>query len=126
MELLERAQAMHGEAQALEERINFLQQQIVELVDFEKGLHALENNEHKEIFASLGKGVFVPAKIESKEMLVEVGSGVIVKKNAGQVLEVIKEQIDRLENLRSDAQENLSSLQEEFAVLFEQIKGIKQ
>ena len=77
--LLERAQQLHGEAEALEERIGFIGQQILELRDFEKGLGVMDNNDSEKIFAGLGKGVFVPAKIENRDLFVEVGAGVGVK-----------------------------------------------
>ena len=124
-QILERANEMHTEAEALEERIGFIEQQIIELRDFEGGLGRLEETKNKEMLAGIGKGVFLKSTFEKKELFVDVGAGVIVKKDLGSVMKVIGEQIERLEALRDDARERLGELKETFDALIEQISAEK-
>ena len=124
-QILERANEMHTEAEALEERIGFIEQQIIELRDFEGGLGRLEETKNKEMIAGIGKGVFLKSTFEKKELFVDVGAGVIVKKDLGSVMKVIGEQIERLEALRDDARERLGELKETFDALIEQISAEK-
>src|SRR3989344_8270208 len=124
-QILERANEMHTEAEALEERIGFIEQQIIELRDFEGGLGRLEETKNKEMLAGIGKGVFLKSTFEKKELFVDVGAGVIVKKDLGSVMKVIGEQIERLEALRDDARARLGELKETFDALIEQISAEK-
>ena len=124
-QILERANEMHTEAEALEERIGFIEQQIIELRDFEGGLGRLEETKNKEMPAGIGKGIFNKSTFEKKELFVDVGAGVIVKKDLGSVMKVIGEQIERLEALRDDARERLGELKETFDALIEQISAEK-
>ncbi len=124
-QILERANEMHAEAEALEERIGFIEQQIVELKDFQGGLERIEETKSKEMLAGIGKGVFIKSTFEKKELFVDVGAGVIVRKDLGSVMKVIGEQIERLETLREDAQERLIELKETFDSLIERIGSEK-
>ncbi len=106
-ETVEKARILHAEAQALEERLQFIEQQILELWDFEEGLRKLEVSKQHELLAGIGKGVFLKSSSERKELFVDVGSGVIVKKDIHEIIAVIGEQIEKLESLREDARERL-------------------
>jgi prefoldin alpha subunit len=119
--LLEKAQLLHKESEALEERKSFVEQHFSELTTFNEQLDSMASAKG-EILASLGRGVFVKADIKTKDFFVDIGSGVVVKKHLGDVQAIIKEQIEGLEKLRGETNKRLAELQEEFKAIVDTIK----
>lgn len=101
-ELMESLQEIYMESQEVEERLNLINQQRGEMDDFGKGLEELKDSKETKILASLGKGVYLPAEIREKELFVGVGSGIFVKKNPAEALEVVMGQMSRLSELREE------------------------
>jgi prefoldin alpha subunit len=76
------------------------------------------------MLANLGKGIFIPAEIKEKELLVNVGKSILIKKNPEETLKIIGEQIKKLidgkngfvlkiENLQEEMQQLLLEMQKE-------------
>jgi prefoldin alpha subunit len=99
-ETLMKANFLQKESQEMEQRLEMVENQIIEFEQFHQSLKELEKSNEKEIFSSLGKGVHLPAEIKSKELLVEVGQGYLVKKKPEEVLETIEDQTKRLKEAR--------------------------
>ena len=98
---IERIASVEGEARLLEENLQLLDNQIAELNEFKKSLDFIMKSKDKEMLSPIGKRVYVKTSIEDKEKLfVEVGAGVIVKKSPSETLEIVKEQISRLQEAR--------------------------
>lgn len=100
-----------------ERQIKELQQQleaigrgIVELTSLNFGLDELVGATDKEIYAPLGKGIFVKAKLISEELNVDIGEGDIVKKSIPETKELIEEQIKKLEQVKSEMEKNFEQL----------------
>ena len=96
-ELMYEAQELEKYTAELEEHVKFLQNQIEELKQFAERLTSLGKSNEKDILASIGKGVYLPAELKDKNLLVEVGAGVIVKKTPEGLKEVVIDQISKLE-----------------------------
>ena len=95
-ETIFKAQYLQQQMQQISENIEFLNKEIQELDVFNHSLKHLSNVKEKEMFASLGKGVYLKSQIEEKsekELLVEVGARVLVKKTPEETQEIIKKQI---------------------------------
>ena len=56
----------------------------------------MEKSKENSIISSLGKGLYVKASLEEKNIFVEVGSGVLVKKTPEAAKKIIENQIKRL------------------------------
>lgn len=117
--ILEKAQEMYRESEALEERKNFVEQQISELRNFNDELEKI--NARGEILASLGRGVFVRADMK-EDFFVDIGSGVVVKKQLNEVRRIIEDQLGSLGKLGEETTKRLEELQKEFEIIINKIK----
>mgnify|MGYP001611198633 CR=1 FL=1 len=121
--MIEQAQKMYEEATSLENNLEIISQQITELKELEKNLQRLNKEKEKEMLASFGKGIFIKTSLLDKELFVDVGVGVIVKKSISQVNEVIEEQTSRLMQMHEESKERLSDLQGELNIMLEKINN---
>lgn len=83
-----------------DENIQFVDSQISELEEFRDGVKTLQNSKESEIFSSFGKGVYVKSKLQNKDLFVDVGAGVVMKKTPEETLKIIEDQLNRLRNAR--------------------------
>jgi len=94
-EMLQEAGKLHQEIQQMEQHNSLIENEMGSLEKLYSGLANFETGK-EEILASVGKGIFFPAKLTGSEMFVEVGAGIILKKNKEEVKKLIENQIDRL------------------------------
>ena len=87
---------LEQEAINLQQQIQIIDQQMFELQSLQFGLQELEKSKEKEMFANLGKNIFIKTEILSKELLVDVGNKTFIKKNIPETLKIIEEQLERL------------------------------
>jgi prefoldin alpha subunit len=100
-----------------EKQIRELQQQIEaigngigELNSLNFGLDELVGNTGKEIYAPLGKGIFVKAKLISEELNVDIGGGNLVKKSIPDTKALIEEQMGKLMQVKKELENNLEEM----------------
>lgn len=122
-ELVEFLQARYAESQEVEERLNLVAQQISELEEFGMSIEEIDRSREKDILASLGKGVYLPAQIKEKELFIGVGSGIFVKKKPHEATAVVKSQIEGLLKMREDLLERNEDLNEEMQELMKNIES---
>jgi len=92
-ELMFKASLIERSLQEISEKIEYVSQQLLELEDFNKNLKFLKDAKGKEMFASLGRGIYLKSSCEDKNLFVNVGAGIIVKKTPEETAEIIKNQI---------------------------------
>ena len=97
----------------LQQQIEAIGRGIIELNSLNLGLDELVGNEGKEIYAPMGKGIFVKAKLISEELNVDIGNGNIVKKSIPETKKLIEEQMKKLEQVKKELENNLEQLGEE-------------
>jgi prefoldin alpha subunit len=110
-ELLQKAQLLHGQSQELEQQIEFIGKQIEELALFISTIETLMKTSQTEALSSLGKGVFIKTNIIEKELFVEVGSGIVLRKSLPETKKVIQEQISRFKEMQSQLKAQLEIYQ---------------
>ena len=113
------------EAEKTEQQIQAIDQQISELNSVRDSLNGLEeegkNNEPKEILAHLGKGIFVKAEVKEKDLYVNVGKEVVLKKTIPDTLKIIEDQskillegkeelIARIQDIQEKMQQMMSGM----------------
>lgn len=86
------------------------------------GLGELKGSKDKEIFASIGKGIFIKSKIVDENLMVDVGGKNFVKKTVDETQAIIGEQIKKLEKIKGQLQENLDKINEEVDKLIREIQ----
>lgn len=128
--------------QYLQNEADTIQRRIVELElmenEYKKTLETLEFfnsiDEGVEALMNLGGGVFAYVDVKnSKKMLVDVGSGVVIEREVGEAIEFVKKKIKRIEEnsqkLTAMLQQVLaqaSKIQEELAKKEEERKGERE
>ena len=95
------ASKLERKHQELEQNLQLIENQIQELEQFKEDIEFLIKSEKKESLSSIGKGVFIRSRIEDKkDLFVEVGTGIVVKKTPEQTQKVVENQIKRLKETR--------------------------
>jgi prefoldin alpha subunit len=122
-ELIQKAQLLHQQSQELEQQVDFIDKQVMELTLFSDTLDILTNSNEDSSFSSLGKGVYMKTKIEERELYVEVGSGIIIKKTPQETKKAIIDQIDRFKQIQTQLKGQLEIYQ---ATLIDTIEEIEK
>ena len=99
-EVMFQAQLLQEEAQKVQQQLDAVEQQLNELTQYKLHLHTFEKSTEKELLSSLGKGIYAKTSLVSKDLFLEVGAGVVVKKTPKEVVLVIEDQIKKLSQMR--------------------------
>lgn len=121
-ELQERFQNYEREIRQIQEQMNAIDQAVVDMGKVSFGLDELKGKKDAEIFAPVGRGIFIPAKILSDELTVDIGEGNFVKKTIPETKAVIKEQMDKLRAMRNDLESELEKISAEITKAMEESK----
>jgi len=113
-ELIFKLRMFDQQIKQLQQQLEAVGQGISEMQGLSSGLDGLVGKKGKEIFASIGRGIFAKAKLESEELNVDVGGGNFVKKSIPETKKIIKEQIKRLKEVRVELEKDLEKIGEEF------------
>lgn len=95
-ELIFQASLMQKQAEELETHLEIMQNQIQEMEQIRDSISNLSKSNEKEMLSTLGKGVHLKTELKSKDLYVEVGSGIVVKKTPEETLSVINFQLKKL------------------------------
>ena len=96
-----RASLAEKHLQELNEKIEYLSQQLSEMGQFSNDIAFLKDTKGKEILAPIGKGIYLKSLAEDNNFLVNVGAGIIVKKSPGETRAIIESQIRSFNDARS-------------------------
>jgi len=111
-ELLFQASLIQKQSEELENHLGLLQNQISELSQLKESLSHIANTSDKEMLSLLGKGVHLKTELKSKDLYVEVGAGIVVKKTPQETLEVITNQLKRLTEVKVQLSNQLEIYQQ--------------
>jgi prefoldin alpha subunit len=125
-ELLYKFSMYERQIQELQQQIEAVGRGVVDLTSLNFGLNEIVGGIGKEIFASVGKGIFVKAKLSSEELNVDIGNGNFVKKSIPETKQLIEEQIKRLEEVKRELEHNLEQLGEEITGMMNHAQNIEQ
>jgi len=94
-------QEIARQAEQIEQHCGFLDQQAEELEKFKLNLDGFNGEIGSKMMSSFGKGVFIETELKSNNLLVEVGAGIIVRKDKEEVLGILAHQINSLKVSRA-------------------------
>ena len=117
-ELINELESLRQASGEVESTLSFVENQISELRIFSETIDKMNKSSDDEFYAPIGKGVFVKSKKLDKDLLVDAGAGVFVKKTIVETSALINNQISKLEEMRS----NLNNELGKFAVELERIR----
>ena len=116
-ELLYKFSMFERQIREIQQQIEAVERGIVDLGSLNFGLDELVGSKDKEIFAALGKGIFVKAKIASEELNVDIGSGNFIKKSIPDTKALIEEQIGKLIQVKKELENNLQEMDNEISMM---------
>lgn len=122
-ELLFQASMLERQSREFEEQIAFVDQQLAELSQFQENLKHFESSKEKEMLSSLGKGVYTKTNLLNKELFVEVGAGILVKKTPQEARDIIQTQISKFSEVKTHLLANIESIDQSLRALIEQIEA---
>jgi prefoldin alpha subunit len=100
-ELMLKASFIEKQSNELSDNIEYLNRQIGEMNEFAKDIKFLSDAKSNEAFSSLGKGIFMKTLFQEKDLFVEIGSGIVVRKTAEETRKIIEDKIRELFNLKT-------------------------
>ncbi|GEM_PF-1227345 len=112
-EYLMQLSMLEQQAREIQQQVSLVNQKINELAVLKISLEKLHETQEKEFLAPLGEGVFVKAKLEEKELFVNVGSKVVVRKSIKDTKAIIDKQQGQLEEVRTELEGNIELLNKE-------------
>jgi len=93
----------------LEQQMQLIEQNVLEIENLKESLEELEKSKEKEIYANLGKNIFIKTEIKDKNLLIDVGNRTFAKKNIEETLKIIDGQLKQLGEAKTNV---LSKMQE--------------
>lgn len=131
-ELNEKQQEIFFKLSMFEQQMKALQQQLqaveegtLDLQTLNFGMDELKGKIGKEILAPMGRGIFVKAKLLSDDLIVDVGGKNFVGKSIEETKKLIENQMKKLDGIKEDLNEKLSSLDSELAKTIEEAQREK-
>jgi prefoldin alpha subunit len=98
------------QVQQMEQQILAINQQISELHTLKDNLNELKEVKNRKIQTPLGSGIFIESELkDASNVLMGVGSGVVVKKDTSSAMKVIESQIEELNKLSQQMQQELDN-----------------
>lgn len=115
-------QVLIKQLKQIEQQFAVMEQHFVELKNLDEGLDILINTKEKEVFASLGAGIFVEGELKNTgKVLVNVGAGVIVEKDIKDAKRLVIRQMDDVQNLVLQIQDDFDNINNDVNVLRDEL-----
>ncbi|VVB80312.1 Prefoldin subunit alpha [uncultured archaeon] len=125
-EIIFKLSMFEQQMQQLQKQVEAVEQGILELNTLNLGLDDLNGMTGKEIFAPIGRGIFVKAKLLSEELKVDIGEGNFVTKNVSETKKILEKQTGRLEEIKVELNSALENLGEEITKTIQAAERMEQ
>lgn len=96
-----RASMLEQHSHEIEQNLEMIEAQILELKHLLNSITQIESSKENSLYSSLGKGIYLKTKLEDKNLLVQVGAGVALKKTPLQTSQLIEEQLKKFQEAKS-------------------------
>ena len=101
-EYLLKLQMLQQEAEKISQENESVSRQLSELTELKHNLNDFLLDKGDEAMVAVGKGIFAKAQLKEKRLYVNIGSGLVVKKDVPSTLTLIDEQLAKLEKIREE------------------------
>lgn len=122
-ELFFKLSMLEQQMQQLQQQLQAVDQAIMELTQLNSGLDDLVGSKGKEMLAPIGKGIFTKTKLDSEELIVDIGEKTFVKKSISETKDLIGKQLGKLEEIKKELGKNLEEINSELASTIPNIDG---
>jgi prefoldin alpha subunit len=116
MEISSENQAVFMELQMLEQKmkqleaqINAINKQTSEMHGIVESLKAIDASQGKEALLPIGKGIFIKSNLTSKNLLLNIGSGIVIEKGVAETIRLVDEQVAKLNEMALEYQQEIES-----------------
>ncbi len=117
---------LEQQLQQLQQQLQAVDRGITELESLNLGLDEIRGSKDKEIFAQVGRGIYVKAKIISEDLTVNIGDNNFVSKNVPETKELIVEQIKKLKDVEAELEKNIETTNNEFMVVVQEYQKLEK
>lgn len=112
-ELRIKFQMFEQQIRSLQQQMQAVEKAIDEMNTLKSGLNELKGKKDKEIKASIGRGIFVNAKLLSEDLTVDIGDGKFVKKSIPDTQDLIEDQIGKLKDVGKELDDKMQEINQE-------------
>jgi len=112
-ELTKKFQFFEKQINALQGEISAIDAAIEDMKKISFGLEDIKGKTGEEIFAQIGKGLFVKAKLLDESILLDTGGKNFIKKSIDETKITIKKQEKKLEKIKKEVENDLQKLDTE-------------
>jgi len=121
-EIIYKFSVFEQQMQQIQEQLELIEQGMHDLDELKKGLESIKGKKDKEIFAHIGKGIFVKAKLLSEDFIVDIGKKNFVKKNIDETKTMIDKQVERLESMKESLNGSIEDINSEMIKLIGEVE----
>lgn len=126
-EYLLKLSMIEQEANRLEQQMQIMDQQIQEMQAIKASLENIEARKGEgELLSNLGKGIFIKTEIKDKDLFINVGKNVIVKKTPKETINVLDDQVKKLIAGKEEIISKIEELRGEMQALIGEAEKAKQ
>ncbi len=124
-------QVLNSQIRQINQELSLLDSQLIEVKRVEENLEDLKEVKlNTELLTSLGPGIFIKTNLkDNKEILVNIGVDVVIKKDIDSAMDYVKKQGDKIESVIKEIEQELNriningeKLQEELNTLMKEDK----
>ena len=112
-ELMFKLQMFEQQIQGIQQQMQAVEKAIIDMDALNLGLDELKGKKDQEIMASIGRGIFVKAKLLSEDLTVDIGRKNFVKKSIPDTQKIIAEQVEKLNDAKNDLEKAMENINED-------------
>lgn len=109
-ELMFKLSMFEQQINGIYQQLQAIEKAILDMQTLNLGLEDMKGKTGEEIFAPVGRGIFVRAKLLSEELTVDVGGKNFVKKDIDSTNEIINGQISKLNEAKESLEKSLEEI----------------
>jgi prefoldin alpha subunit len=112
-ELEQKFRVFEQQIMQIQQQLEAIEKAILDITSISTGLEDLRGKKDTEIMSPVGRGIYAKTKLISEDLLVDVGEGNFVSKNIDETKEMIKDQNDKLQEMRKTLEGEMDRINEE-------------
>lgn len=117
---------LEQQAREIQQQLGLVNQKIRDMDILKNSIEKIREAKENEFLAPLGEGLFIKSKIEDKELFINVGSKIVVRKSIKEIDVIIEKQVHQLEELRSKMEKETERLNLQLQSIVEQAQQDQQ
>lgn len=112
-ELIFKFQIFEQQINAINQQLQAIEKALTDMNSISMGLDEVKVSVGKEILAQVGNGIFTRARLESDELMIDVGERNFVKKSIPETKKLIAGQMEKLEDTKDKLNQELNEINKE-------------